>query len=310
MQLERVLQNPKEMRILTGFTPDEFNELVPTFRQVWEEHTRLNWRGEKRQRAKGGGPRSVLGSPEKLLFFLLFYFRHYPRQQVMGSVFGFGQSQANKWIIRLTPLLKKVLKREWVLPERGTTDFDHILEECPDLRLLLDGADRPVRRPKNPQKQKECYSGRKKRHTVKNVVVSSGGLIEYLSPTVPGRQSDKRLAEPLEQVTFPKHCVVLSDRGFQGLHLNDKALIHPVKKLKGRELDPLSRLFNRTISSIRVGVEHALSGVKRCRIVSDILRHLKDGFNDLVMGVASAAVRNVLSFLSRHVSGRSTEKLN
>jgi hypothetical protein len=286
MEVERVLQNPKQMRILTGFTPEEFNELVPTFRQVWEEHTRLNWRGEKRQRAKGGGPHSALDSPEKMLFFLLFYFRHYPMQEVMGTIFGFGQPQANKWIIRLTPLLKKALKRELVLPERRTSNFDQILEECGDLRLLLDGADRPVRRPKDPEKQKACYSGRKKRHTVKNVVVTSARIVEYLSPTTPGRQSDKRVAEPLEQVEFPKKFAVISDLGFQGLHLANKSLIHPVKKPKGRELDPAFRSFNRAVSSVRVGVEHVISGVKRCRIVSDILRHLKEGFNDLVMEVA------------------------
>ncbi len=286
MELETVLENPKQMQALTGLTPEEFNQLAQTFRQVWEEHTRLNWRGQERQRAKGGGPHSALDSPEKMLFFLLFYFRHYPMQEVMGALFGFGQPQANKWIVRLTPLLKEALKREWVLPERRTTNFDRILEECGDLRLLLDGADRPVRRPKNPEKQKECHSGRKKRHTVKNVLVASARIVEYLSPTAPGRQSDKHVAEPLEQVEFPRKCVVISDLGFQGLQLNDKALIHPVKKPKGRELNPIFRPFNRVVSGIRVGVEHVLSGVKRCRIVSDILRHLKDGFNDLVMEVA------------------------
>ena len=59
MELERVLQNPKQMQILTGFTPEEFHELARTFSRVWDQHTRLNWRGEKRQRAKGGGPHSA-----------------------------------------------------------------------------------------------------------------------------------------------------------------------------------------------------------------------------------------------------------
>jgi hypothetical protein len=286
MEMEKVLNNPKLMRTLTGLTPEEFGELAATFAQIWREHTRRNWLGGKRRRAKGGGPHGQLDTPEKMLFFILVYFRHYPIQAFMGALFGFGQPQANKWIMRLTPLLKKALKRELVLPERRTANFDEILEECPDLRLLLDGADRPIRRPKDPEKQKESYSGRKKRHTVKNVIVTSQRIVEYLSPTAPGRQSDKRLAEPLEQVEFPTKSVVISDLGFQGLQLPNKALIHPTKKPKGRELDPALRPFNRVVAAIRVGVEHVISGVKRCRIVSDILRHLKDGFNDLVMEVA------------------------
>ena len=33
-------------------------------------------------------------------------------------------------------------------------------------------------------------------------------------------------------------------------------------------------------------VEHAISGVKRSRIVKDVLRNYKDGFSDLVMAIA------------------------
>ena len=43
---------------------------------------------------------------------------------------------------------------------------------------------------------------------------------------------------------------------------------------------------NRKISKIRVKVEHAISGVKRSRIVKDVLRNTKDGFSDLVMVLA------------------------
>ncbi len=40
---------------------------------------------------------------------------------------------------------------------------------------------------------------------------------------------------------------------------------------------------NRKIASIRIRVEHAISGVKRYRIVKDKLRNWKKGFCDLVM---------------------------
>ena len=43
---------------------------------------------------------------------------------------------------------------------------------------------------------------------------------------------------------------------------------------------------NRKISKIRVKVEHAISGVKRVRIVKDVLRNTKDGFSDLVIVIA------------------------
>jgi len=43
---------------------------------------------------------------------------------------------------------------------------------------------------------------------------------------------------------------------------------------------------NRKLSKIRVKVEHAIAGIKRSRIVKDVLRNTKDDFSDLVMLIA------------------------
>jgi hypothetical protein len=47
-------------------------------------------------------------------------------------------------------------------------------------------------------------------------------------------------------------------------------------------------MLNRILSGTRVKVEHALAGVKRCRIVKDVFRLTKQGISDLVMEVACA----------------------
>ena len=44
--------------------------------------------------------------------------------------------------------------------------------------------------------------------------------------------------------------------------------------------------LNAIISSVRIVVEHVIAGVKRCRIVKDILRLTKAGISDRVMEVA------------------------
>jgi DDE superfamily endonuclease len=46
------------------------------------------------------------------------------------------------------------------------------------------------------------------------------------------------------------------------------------------------KLLNRMISSVRVVVEHAIAGVKRCRIVKEVLRLTKEGISDQVMEIA------------------------
>jgi hypothetical protein len=46
------------------------------------------------------------------------------------------------------------------------------------------------------------------------------------------------------------------------------------------------RLLNRIFSNARVVVEHAIAGIKRCRIVKDVLRLTKAGVSDRVMEIA------------------------
>ena len=46
------------------------------------------------------------------------------------------------------------------------------------------------------------------------------------------------------------------------------------------------QFLNHLFSSARVVVEHVIAGVKRCRIVTDVLRLTTDGISDLVMEIA------------------------
>jgi len=76
------------------------------------------------------------------------------------------------------------------------------------------------------------------------------------------------------------------DTGFHG-HLPDGINVKmPTKKPKGKELTVEQKETNRSISSFRVLVEHAIGGAKRCRIVKDRFRCHKFGFDDLVMELA------------------------
>lgn len=56
--------------------------------------------------------------------------------------------------------------------------------------------------------------------------------------------------------------------------------------MAGGELTAAEKRTNRNLSRIRVRVEHALAGVKRCRIVKDVLRNTAEGVSDSVMEAA------------------------
>ena len=59
-----------------------------------------------------------------------------------------------------------------------------------------DGTERPIPRPTAPTEQKTCYSGKKKRHMLKNLLLINATLrIVFLSETHPGSIQDKRMAD-------------------------------------------------------------------------------------------------------------------
>ena len=165
MDMERVFSKPRLLRALTSLDADEFARLLAAFEQeIQTRRSQVNRFGQVRQRAPGAtGNAGVLSTPQARLFFVLLYFKCYPLQEVMGVLFGLSQPQVCLWVGRLTPLVNAALGRELVLPARRPADLEKLLSDVPELRLLiLDGAERPIRRPKDKQSKKDDYRGKKK----------------------------------------------------------------------------------------------------------------------------------------------------
>ena len=150
------------------------------------------------------------------LLFVLFYFKCYPLQEVMAVLFGVSQGQVSHWVGVLTPLVNEALGRELLLPARRPADLETLLAENPELRLLvIDGAERPIRRPRDKHRRQDDYSGKKKAHRKKNLLISSEKRVVYLGQTSPGSVHDKKLADE-SGLTYPPDALVLKDTGFQG----------------------------------------------------------------------------------------------
>ena len=103
-----------------------------------------------------------------------------------------------------------------------------------------------------------------------------------LSPTDEGTASDRSLAE-MAGYPLPLGSGLYQDKGFQGFFLPGVTIVQPKKKPRGGDLTPPEHAAHRQMSSIRMRIEHAIGGVKRYRIVKDIIRLLKDGIRDAVM---------------------------
>jgi len=277
------------LRSVTGLTPKALVRLLPAFCQVYEQDLqRLDARRPTpRRRRRGGGRKATLATIEDKLIFILFYFKFYPTQEVLGFFFGFSQPQANEWIHRLTPILNAALGYEKQLPARKAANVEQILAQCPRLEFIIDGTERPIQRPKDPQRQREYYSGKKKRHTVNNIVITDKRTkkVKALGRTQKGRRHDKAVADD-EGYRFPKGSTLWKDTGFQGYEPEQTTTYQPKKKPRAGELTPEEKVQNRAISSERIGVEHSIGGVKIYHIVRDIYRNHRQAFEDLVMETA------------------------
>jgi DDE superfamily endonuclease len=204
-----------------------------------------------------------------------------------GYLLGRGQPQAKAWIQRLRPVLKTGLGYDVQLPARSRQDIKAVLATCPGLEFLIDGPERPVRRPKDKARQKANYSGQKKRHTRQNNVITdkATGKIKGLSPTVEGNRPAKKLADE-QPWAFPKGTQLWKDTGFQGYEPKNAEPFQPTNKPKGRDLSPEEKSRKSTISQERISIEHTLGSVKVLRIVHDVFRTVRLGFDDLVMDIA------------------------
>jgi len=72
------------------------------------------------------------------------------------------------------------------------------------------------------------------------------------------------------------------DLGFFGIGTEYHNVVMPNKKPRGKELSKNQKRRNRSISRIRVKVEHSFAGVKRLYITYNVCRIKRDDFIDLV----------------------------
>jgi hypothetical protein len=288
LNFERAHASPRVFVQLTGLSTAAFAQLLPAFAQAYRQCPRSPKKsGTKPRRREGGGRKSVLATPEDKLFFLLFYFRQYPTQETLAFLFGFSQGQANHWIHRLTPLVNQALGYQLQLPARAPAELQEVLAACAGLQFLLDGTERPTRRPQDSHRRTEDYSGKKKRHTKKNIVLTdkATGKVVGLGQTQPGSKHDKSCIDA-EGYEFPPGSTVFQDTGFQGYQPPGVRTQQPTKKPRGKELTAEQKAVNREIARQRVPVEHSIGGVKVFRIVHDTFRNIKEGFVDRVMETA------------------------
>jgi hypothetical protein len=130
---EEVTQRARSLRSMTGLTEAEFMALLPHFEQalvVYMQDRTID--GQPRtSRRYSPYDNSPLPTIADKLLFILTYVKQNPIQEVQGQLFGMSQSNANKWIHLLHPVLNQALADQELLPARTADDLTAMLTTPP-----------------------------------------------------------------------------------------------------------------------------------------------------------------------------------
>ena len=164
---------------------------------------------------------------------------------------------------------------------------------------FTDCTEQPIPRPKDRLRKRLYYSGKKKKHTVKNLyTVNQKGLIIYKTKHKQrGRRHDYRIYKK-NHPELPNEVTTMFDLGFLGVEKDypkQKSSL-PIKKEKGcYELTTQEKEYNRNHSAKRIVIEHVICRIKKYRIMNDIFRNRLrkyDRISDIVSGLVNCRIMN------------------
>lgn len=288
LDLDRILNQERLLRALTGLDRQRFDNLLLSFQEVYEQSRQRST--TERQRALGGGRKATLESPESKLLFILLYCKCYPTFDLLSILVGFDRACAHHWVHRLLPLLEETLGEKQCLPVRKLKSVEEFLTYFPEVKeVIVDGTERQIHRPEDKERQKQNYSGKKKCHTRKHITGSTKRKrVIFLSDAAEGRVHDKRLLEESGLVdAIPDEVEIQGDLGFQGLQKEHPNVRIPHKKPQGGELTQAQKEENRALNAERVVCEHAHGGIKRYQAVAGVYRNHVPNFDDCLMVAAT-----------------------
>lgn len=302
MDVQKIIENPKRFLALTSLRLEEFSELLGAFSARWQAYFKhYNLRGKRRNKPLTSKQlernTSKLHTDQDKLFFILYFFKNNDIQESLGAHFDMDQGHISRWIKVLTPILQQSIKDLHLQPARDMDELirlfrsrhKHTAQDGNESfieSLHIDGVERHIQRNKDFTAQRYDFSGKKRQHTLKNTVICDEFQFIHFAPhTHRGAIHDKAMIEqelPDLTALTAYRLWFSKDSGYQAYQPSGVHLLAPYRAARNHPLTGLEKLVNTYVSSVRVVVEHAIKGVKRCRLLSERLRYFDSTFRDII----------------------------
>ena len=282
-EYDSLIRYPSAFRSLTGLTPDEFERLLVDYLAAqarFLDDLTTTRKGKPRIRRAGAGQPPRHDARHRLLMTLI-WLRIYPTYELLGFFFGLHKRNAQLNVRSVLQVLDTFDDFPFDRPgrdRRKLSKVDQVMTAFPQVRLVINAKEQPIRRPESSYEAQKPYdSGKKKTHTIKcQIAVGPDGVIESVSPSVPGGATHDvtllRESKLLDQLEPGEGAMV--DKGYDGIpdDYPHVPIVIPQKARRNRPLTDEEKTSNRKISGYRIVVEHTLAQMNRFTVLRQVFR--------------------------------------
>ncbi len=309
---EKLCRRPEIAGSLIGLSLPTFNQLYAEFEVVHAERLRsakvTRRKSQARQRAVGAGRRYRYDLRDRLLL-TLFWLRCYMTYEVLGFFYDLNKTNIEDILKDILATLDAMTTFTFERPSADRPKLKSpqaVMTAFPDVRLVIDAKEQRIQRPKNTKgddgqshdHQKPYYSGKKKAHTLKNqLAVRPDGLIEALSPSVPGGATHDLtlLRETRLLAELASDEAAMLDKGYDGIQHDypTNRLYQPFKARRNHPLTEEQKAYNRHLARYRIVVEHTNAVLNKFQVLVQVFRHARTSHTRLIRVIAGLVNRRI-----------------
>ena len=215
-------------------------------------------------------------SVENQFFLVLMKLRRATTNFELSRIFSISESTVSNIFLTWINFMNVQWKELDLWPPQELVRYfapSGFKQTFPSTRVIIDGTEVPVKRPKNPKSQQATFSVYKNKNTVKVIVgATPGGLVSYVSPAYAGSTSDRQI---IERSSLMKDCdskdSIMADKGFNvqdlfapyDVAINIPTFFKNMNRMSGRMV-----MKDRKISSKRVHIERIIGLAKTFKILT------------------------------------------
>jgi hypothetical protein len=286
----------------TGISVQQFDDIYKEIESKYEKYDieRLSYKRKyKRERAIGAGRHFKLDVRNRIIMVLVYY-RLYITYTLTEFLFGLNQSNVCRDIQKIEGLMRQCLPipQKLYRVTRRLKTKEEVERYFPGFLAFVDVTEQTIPRSENKLRRRIYYSGKRKKHTVKNLyTVNEDSIIIYKSKHKQiGKKHDYNIYKK-NHPKLPKEVVSMFDLGFLGIQKDfpEQKSSLPIKKEKDCELSLQEKDYNKNHSKKRIVIEHAICRLKKFRILADVFRNKLrkyDSISNIVSGLINYRIMN------------------